>query len=319
MKAAKWLCLVICSAACLSCGGDKAQSPARYNEFTISLRDYDYAENRRFDLGRIGDSVYLKPGDTIKALILFVSPGRVWDAHAVAFTDIQHPELYPGDTIAGTVRNLLPWDDYQLVSYATPPYVSFGRDIAYSLGSEVVAYFMSVNGNGRSLQFGDTTTSPMCLQLLRTPNQPLDSPLDQAVWKNIYDLQMYDIDPRLFVADIFKGPQGTENDRTNPNNQNGVPYLQLLGLDKYDPRGDEFPDGRIDAEFGVIDLSQGLLIFPDRRPFDPQPGTHHSIDYPDSSLRDPVPVIYDSRNWTDRITASKYYIVASVLYPDRSR
>jgi hypothetical protein len=319
MRAAKWLCLVICGAACLSCEGDKAQSPARYNGTETVLRDYHYAENRRFDLGTIGDSLYLKPGDTIKAIVVFALPGRVWDAQAVAFVDIQHPDLYPGDSIAGTFQTLSLGRDYWVNSYVTPPYVSFDRQVASEIGSSAVAYFLSVRGNGRALQLGDTSTSPLRLQLLKPRDRYPNSPLGKAEWKNIYDLQMKDIDFNLFALDIFKGPRGTESQADNPNHQNGVPYLQLLGLDNYDPGGRESPDGRIDGSYRLIDVDQGLLIFPDRRPFDPPPGTHHSKAFPDSSLRDPVPSIYDALNWQEQIEASKYYMVASVLYPVRSR
>jgi hypothetical protein len=278
------------------------------------LRDIDYAENRRFDLARIGDSTYWQPGDTIEALVVFQSPGRVWDADGVAMVDIMHPELYANDSIAGTFTTLTRGTDYSLTSRAAPPYITFTAAKARQLYSAALAYFLSVKRNGHSLQFGDTSSVPLRLQLLKPPTRFYGYPLRQAQWMNIYDLTEQDIDGRHFSLEIFRGPYQRDSIPVNPTHQNGIPFLQLFGLDNVDSVGRAGPDGKIDCYSSAVDLYRGLLIFPDRRPFDPPPGTHHSIDYPNASLNVTVPALYDAVDWHARVDSSKYYMEATILH-----
>ncbi|MDH4223606.1 MAG: cell surface protein SprA, partial [candidate division Zixibacteria bacterium] len=145
----------------------------------------------------------------------------------------------------------------------------------------------------------DTTSSStvnditFLLKLLKPESPKPEDITWEYEWRNVYFLKSRPIDKDGLKIDVYKS-RGREDISVDPNHQDGVRYLQLLKLDRYDQSGNEAADGIID--FSQIDFEQGLLFFPDRHPFD--------LD----TLTEKVSPIYQSNLQMDRSQASTYYI-----------
>ncbi len=95
------------------------------------------------------------------------------------------------------------------------------------------------------------------------------APARRLELKNVYSLGARSIDPTSFELRVERDIGGSNP--TDLTNEWGTktPLIQILGLDQRNnnDRSDFTPDGLIDSDY--IDYEQGLLFFPDLRPFDP--------------------------------------------------
>ncbi|MBI5869314.1 MAG: cell surface protein SprA [candidate division Zixibacteria bacterium] len=291
----------------------RSRVTAGANQNDVTLRDYGYAVNRFFDLGRVGtvgdDSLYVHPGDTIVNFLLFKSVSDPQATKVTWLMDVRHPNRYADST--GTITCVVQGTEGYIMS-PEQHYLYLNNTVSQDIKYSNVAYYMRIKrANGEFVEFGDTSVSPYRLQLLKPTGLTADHPLWLSMWKNVYDLGFRNIKyEELTGLDIKKGPPGTEttDDAANLNNQSGVPYLQLFGLDRVDVNSTGNPDGKVDYNNAILNLTDGLLIFPDRQPFDPLSDTIRSVKYPDATLQERVPVIYKDANVTTVSTASKYYI-----------
>jgi len=272
------------------------------NENVVTIRDFDYAKGRFYDLGRIGDSTYIHSngGDVITTFYLFRGVGDLIGSDIVpgsALTDVLHPDRYPGDSLTQNFKQLTTPDQYVMIQDPVKgtSYVYFPMARS-EFQNSVLAYYMEVRRNGvLERQFGDMSSATYRLQLLKRSTSIPTDPLWVAEWKNVYDLRVQNLKYEDLDLDIYKGQRGTEANPVNLNNQSGEPYLRLLGLDRTGPAGSGPPDNKVDNDIAILDLYNGLLIFSNRRPFD------------DSSLTERVTAIYDNSNSDDLANASKYY------------
>jgi hypothetical protein len=84
-----------------------------------------------------------------------------------------------------------------------------------------------------------------------------------------YDLGLTFITPQYFSVAVRDNLSARE-DRTYPEGGDpNVPYLQIFGLDQYDPAGNRRPDGSIDIRPDLLDLASGILLMPSLTPFAP--------------------------------------------------
>ena len=135
-------------------------------------------------------------------------------------------------------------------------------------------YYETVNRDGVTRRHGRLDGEVPLLRLLkRQQEQPPDTPDDpdrwgtwQYEWRNVYYLGQTDIDPNNFELRIFRVEPSGEHSEVD---ENGTPFIQLLGLDRrgVDPGSD--PDRIVDIDYALIDFARGELIFPDPYPFAP--------------------------------------------------
>ncbi len=129
-------------------------------------------------------------------------------------------------------------------------------------------------GSYRTPAAGDT----LQLKMIRPGDDQWGTNLtNESIWaaarrlelRNVYSLNAMNLDPESFTLKVERD-LGANNptDFVLPDGSR-VPYLQVLGLDQRNnsDASDYTPDGRVDPEF--IDYTNGLLFFPDLRPFDP--------------------------------------------------
>lgn len=124
-------------------------------------------------------------------------------------------------------------------------------------------------------------------------------------WKNVYDLEVRDIDLSRLSLKIYKGISGAENIQIDSDTQDSLPYVRILGLDQYDLSGvTKIPDNQVD--YVNILPYEGFLIFPQKFPF--LSNTSFTANPADTLQDKPDSAIYFSENLTDRQYATKYYI-----------
>ena len=105
-------------------------------------------------------------------------------------------------------------------------------------------------------------SSKIDLKLIKRKKQrPTDTDTWDLEWKNVYDLGQRNIEPEGLEIRVKKIPaEGAPRD-----NQNGVPYVQILGLDKQDELGNMSPDNKVDLNRGFVNFARARTHLPAAR------------------------------------------------------
>ena len=297
------------------------------------IRDYNYEKRRFFYLGR--DNIFLDPahgttdfqdGDSIIEFKLYRDTSCYSCAvyHGYACTD---PTNGTQDTSEFEYKSFVLVDPSNYYYYprktvnngiATLPFV----ELFTSLGeTDVLAYWAIVKHedknsppdtignlhywNPEEVADGDTT---YLLKLVK----PSDSRYHQATWeyewRNVYSLGARNIEKDGLKINIYRGSNKTDyTNNTDPDQQNRVRYIQILGLDNIDQYGKkDTPDGVVDLD--RIDFNKGLLFFPDRHPFDSRYSFTANLG---DTLNEKIPEIYTS---TENIQFAAYMSEKSKYY-----
>ena len=141
----------------------------------------------------------------------------------------------------------------------------------------------------------------------------------QYEWRNVYFLGKTDINPDGFDLRIFKQEPGSQAQDVD---DEGRPYIQLLGLDRRGIDPGSSPDRLVDVDYELINFQRGDLIFPDLYPFSPTlSAKENGLAYPTTQgtgLSEQTPEIYTKLTTeinTNVATFNKYYM--EVEYKDR--
>jgi hypothetical protein len=216
----------------------------------------------------------------------------------------------PFDSLAekyyrGSFNVLVPGTDYDIIT----PYLSdvAGTEIPvlrfrFSLQPQEIVGIAYVEGAADSIGSTDVTlvdptvgkeAQQVLLKLIKADPEDIDRdpltgrydpgkplyPVLGLEMRNFYDLQAKNIALETLSLSIRRRDYGQA---TNPDNVEGVPLVQMLGLDQRDrfgtPSAEPSPDGLVDDQY--IDADDGILFFPDLHPFDPDTVDCASPDAP---------------------------------------
>ena len=280
-------------------------------ESATIIRDYEFAEGRIFDLALGGD---LEHYDSVVNLIVYEQENR--DDNALAYpamlaVDPDHPNAYLSENIQ--VLRVAEVDP-TIYEFVNDPlrglhYVHFNspRGVYKALG---IWMQIKIASTGDTITVGDLSGDTLVLKLLRH-NVPVNTQKSwHLMWRNCYSI------PRgVSVGDlgvrILKGRTGTEK-TTNPVDYQKTEgqtqsYLEILGLDQFNTADQRFPDGKMDDRQDIFREDWGLLIFPEREPFNSSHRFQDSTGNVTMKLDVKVPDIYE---YTDRqkTDASEYFI-----------
>ena len=285
---------------------------------TVEIRDYQYVRNQWFFLDEIyrerltdfselntGIPSDFEPNDQIDAqsLQIFINDFNVNnDAEqlsrpGVASIDPSQPtNTATGFSEIGTWHRLDPDNDYGLVSELG--YIIMR--IAVQERHALAVTYRTVGGR----QVGGVPPAPdsLRLRLIKARDPRPDFPTWDLEWKNVYRIVRGFSRGRLFDEDKIRIEILKEVPGAEPVNTEGTKtFLQLMGLDTHGQDPGTRPDQIIDADYVGLDGVQGVLIFPDLRPFDP---VNPRFDV----LGTKVPEAYDKQQRRDQIEASRYII-----------
>ena len=164
-------------------------------------------------------------------------------------------------------------------------------------------YYETVNQNGEVKKYGRLEGDVPLLRLLKrqqerppaTPDDPSQWDTWQYEWRNVYYLGQTDIDPNNFELRIYRLQSEGEHSEVD---ENGTPFIQLLGLDRRGVDPGSEPDRIVDIDYALFNFERGELIFPDQYPFAPALTVTSAgqLAYPDTQgegLPDETPGFYN--------------------------
>ena len=115
------------------------------------------------------------------------------------------------------------------------------------------------------------TTNPkvLYLKLLKgTSNRP-KLPVWKLMMKNVYALGGFGLTKENFTLNVmYQDPAGSDKRYFPEGPKKGIPFIQLLNLDRLNSQNEAQPDGVFDFVDGItINMQQGKIIFPVLEPF----------------------------------------------------
>ena len=236
---------------------------------SLVIKDISYKQNTFF----APDSAILKTAEAFLNLNVYLDdrdgsndigsePGR---AFLNAPSDTTTPD---GPYQFGVFDRLEEGEDYEIVEHPQTGIqtgiIEFLRPV--EAGSVVAVSYETTDGR---FVGGVGADGRLRLKMIKKDGYVVDAawaPIRFHELKNVYDLGSEDIPLDGFELKIRKqSPEGEDLDT----NDDGVPYIQILGLDDYNYQTQtEGPDGIIDYE-RVLDAAKGYLTFPHFTPFYP--------------------------------------------------
>ena len=158
---------------------------------------------------------------------------------------------------------------------------------------------------------GDSTAIP--LKLIRPANPDNDTYGWDLMMKNVYNLGTINLQEEGFELEIVD----TYTERDDNINEEGVNWLRVFGLDRFNEDGQKVPDDKIDIHQNIVNMKQGELFIPYLEPFrasgaaeaaglDTFPGFYNSnLDTALSQSK-----MYESRNNTQMRQESSFKLIA---------
>lgn len=287
-------------------------------ETSTQIRDYNYKSNTyffldfryrdRFAEDRTSlDQIFYDPADSLVKIEVYEDDGIQSNntrEDRIALPGIAQPmNMDPAipvksQGINGFFHRLEPQNDYYVDRNLG--YIVFRSRVQDN--STIGVYIKTKRGEeyGSLAYNPDDTTSKIELKLIKLRNQrPTDTDTWDLEWKNVYDLGQQNIDPEGLQIRIFRDT----SDGPKKDTQNGVPIIQILGLDQQDEYGNAKSDNKVDLNRSFVDLYRGEIIFPLLTPFNSEPPRGVKVE-----LDPKVPQIYETQNQQEKMEASKYYI-----------
>ncbi len=306
---------------------ERSSISATGDESAQRIRDWDYAEGRIFDLGLPEEF-----GKNDRVLNLLVYEGRTYSRpEEAASLPMAITRVDPDDTldvfqvtqkVEEVDDNLYDWFDDAERNRHYIVFNSMRRD--YLLGIWMVVErrdtltdaIIGVDTIGDQTQ-GDT----LILKMLRPGGQATNPshPTWPYVWRNVYTIPKGSQAADLNIK-VFKAPVGNEGTSAAVDYQSGAggvsaEFTKILGLDQYNAQEVREPDGKIDDRREVFESEWGLIIFPDREPFNTNAVYTSASGVTQPELEEKNEKIYRYTSTKEKTENSLYYIE----YSSRSR
>jgi cell surface protein SprA len=144
-----------------------------------------------------------------------------------------------------------------------------------------VAFRYQIVGDTTLYQVGEFSDegiadpNTLVVKLLKSSSLNVHNPMWKLMMKNVYKLNAYQISQEDFRLNILyqANEDGVQTGYFREGTQNGVPLIQVFGLDRMDNQQNMFPDGVFDfidnasSAGGTVEKNKGLIYFPTVEPF----------------------------------------------------
>ncbi len=284
------------------------------------IRDYNYATGRIFDLGYPGE---FGPRDSVVTIYVYQQDSHTDDLgtvrNAKMMIDPTAPEVSSIYADAMQVKEL---DSkyYELIygqdSLRSPIAIQFNSTQRKQLGvyMEIKKY-----GSNDTLKIGSLVGDTISLKYLLPGSDVYvpEHPTWQLMWRNCYsvskNIKIDDIDVKVFKG--LPDREGTTSalDYQEVNGESQGNYMQILGLDQYNNNRTDLksPDDLLDDRLEVYRQDWGLIIFPNREPFNSDTTYEDETGNQTSPLKEKIDAIYYFDSDKDYLDESKYYLQIS--------
>ncbi len=279
------------------------------------IRDNEYEERRIFDLMRDGE---LQAGHKIVSMFVYeewqgredTPPAEALKARMVINPNAPDSFVNQDAEFIEPQAYVVPVPPEEFEYFSIPDsnrhYIVFtGRRRDIAIGVQ-----MDVQRGSDTLTIGSISDTAL-LKLIYSPSADPTWVTWDLMWRNCYTIPKGTTIEDIEIK-VYQGIKGTENDARSVDYQDTdlgtQKYLEITGLDQYDATNTRLvPDGQLDDRFGIFKPEWGLLIFPDRRPFDTD--TTFALQSGETQpLEERVPGIYDYTSGTVKSEASKYFL-----------
>jgi hypothetical protein len=306
---------------------------------TRVIREIEYKKRTIFDLGRLAvlqnnraasdtlipepEKYDFYPGDSIINAVVYVDDmtsdnnERLSRTVGICYVD---PQDTTSDDPLSEYRSLGYFERAE--DYYVEPlqhYVLFTRSTPQS--NAVIGVYLEVlhkrpDGTRYIDTVGNISSDTLRLRLIKPQiNTKVNHHVWEYEWKNVYWLGGSNLNVDQMDIAVYRGTLVGSNQQVNTsdlNDQDGIPYLQILGLDLGDDNGADCncpPDGQVDRR-ARLDNILGLLVFPDRHPFDSRYSFYkgQGADTTGVLLKERVGELYSVSQEGIVSQSSKYYI-----------
>ncbi|MFH1700303.1 MAG: cell surface protein SprA [Candidatus Zixiibacteriota bacterium] len=308
---------------------------------TKIIKDIEYKKNTIFDLGRKPlirslsdnlpepDKYDFAPRDSITKIIVYVDDNTNDDTQrfsrqfGICYIDPQ--DTTSDDPTGVEYRKEGYFEVMEEIDYFMNPTEHYIHFIRRSLDTrDLMAVYMEIYRSATGLiDTIGSVSDTLRLKLIKPVSiTTANHHVWEYQWKNVYSLGGTNLELSEIDVNIYKGnPVGGAVDPDDLPNQDGIPYLQILGLNRGDNFGNKPLDEDIDRAV-YIDEILGLLFFPTRHPFNSRfvldtlgdtlvyvPGGE--IPANSIALKDSIPEIYNSPQIGIQQQSSGYYMAVS--------
>ncbi len=284
------------------------------------IRDYEYIKRRIFDLGY--ENEFAKGDEVIRlnvyqALRPSESGRPATAAYARLFVDPDNKGIGGAEnkdyTAVTDGVDLVSPDDYE--PYSIPDsnkhYIVFNRaQSQYAIG----VWMEIKRADGSIYTVGNIESNVVDLKLIYSETADSTYHTWDLMWRNIYSPGASGMNINDFDVKIYKGADGAEDQPDILSEQvssvyGNQQYLEILGLDIENKNSQNIPDGKFDNKYELYNQGWGLIVFPEREPFNSDRVFKLDGGVETSPLEEKVPLIYNaSGSGQDRGTASRYFM-----------
>lgn len=301
---------------------ERASIEAGARPLSDTLRDFEFLPNKIFDLGLAEH--FESPDDSIIDFQLYrsaqSSSTETNNLRAKMYLDprpVSQSDPTPRDTSEADLNTSTPGEEVEMLDpldytlYSRQRTLIIERRSLVTRNQALGIWLKMRRPNGSTYEIGDLTSNPFyVLKLIKSSRVSEGDVTDGYAWKNVYSIprnlgiDKEDPDIGSLELKVYKGNYGDEAAESNLDNQNGVEYIQILGIDQVGS-GSSNPDGKADFETLFADFEREIIILPSRFPFNTD-DTYSNSD----TLEERVGGIYIPNRANDEIrNDSKYYFV----------
>ncbi len=248
------------------------------SEQNYSTLDYQYIKNRYFFLSdyyrenfyplRKDNNLHyaLPENKIIKDIEVYKSVVGVntevgSQIPGVAWVDPNDKSIHPEAKKVGEFRLLKRNEDYEVNED-----LGFIRlDNVNLQDTEILAVAYSTVGGDSvgNVVFNPDVSDSITLKLLRPDNPQTTDPTWDLMFKNVYSLGAFDLDPDNLDFNIVD----TYTNNNSKTTKEGVSWLRIFGLDRFNSSNEPKPDDKLDNSPAIFDKHRGEIFIPYLEPF----------------------------------------------------
>ena len=312
------LAAAITTTLTISCKSKRSTEPPQKTAEYHYIRDYQYEQDRIFDLGQGYD---FSRGDMVTKLKVFIGTEDPYEDTLAVYSILT---LDPSASTCPIWCEIgTPVRELEVVHYEWREDTAANQHIlifdsarflsALGVWMEVVRDSMDA-GEHVIDTIGDLSYHPdtILIKMLKPSEGFVPShPCWNLMHRNLYSIPRDEMLADLDIK-VFRGDTGSEGTSSATEFQGGASvdslrFIRILGLDQYGALA-KLPDNVVDERVQIFRTDWGLVMFPSWRPFTLDTNFVDADGHVTVPLTTKAPFIYDYNDISQLVSGSKYFI-----------